>query len=276
MEDSFSILGLERELCEEAQTEGIETEIRHFVFEDLLDTHEKLLCYSLELSEEFSVYSYLLKKERHSFFSREEEKELGCYLGYRGGSLYTFEDFNFKIQSLEDFTLLTEAVEITTGISFYFELCNLCQLPEQLTGEQEVILTIYSKEVKKLLPLQKFDQVADENREILKLAVKGSEKALEKLEREIGEEETRRLINELKKRPEELFDTCVFSNGNSYFVIGIITAVKEVEIDGRELLSVDLYAEELDFTVLTPKEGLELLEGDRVSVNGKMFGMAVI
>jgi len=276
MEDSFSILKLEREPCEEALERGREQEIKHFVFEDLLDTHEKLLCYSLELSREFSTFSYILKKEKHSFFSRDEERELGCYLGYKGGSLYTFEDFNFKIQSLEDFTLLTEAVEITSGVSFYFELCNLCQLPEKLTGEQEVILSLYSNQVKKLLPLQRFDQVADENREILKLAVKGNEKALEKLEREIGEEETRRLINELKKRPEELFDTCVFSSGNSYYVIGIVTAVKEVELGGRELLSIDIYAEELDFTVLTPADGQRPVEEERIAVNGKMFGMAVI
>ncbi len=274
MEDSFSILGVERDACEEAVNEGREHEIKHFVFEDLLDTHEKLICYRKELGE-FSVYSYVLKKEKLSFFSREEERELGCYLGYRGGSLYTFEDFNFKINSLEEFTLLTEAVEITSGVSFYFELCNLCQLPEELKGELDVILTVYGKEVKKLPPLSRFDQVADENREILKLAVKGNEKAIEKLEREVGEEETRRLLSELKRHPEELFDTCVFPSGNSYFIVGIVTAVKEVEFEGRELLSIDLFAEELEFTLLTANK-VELAEGERLSVNGKMFGVAVV
>ncbi len=274
MEESFSILGLKGESCQEAVEDGKEQLVKHFVFEDLLDTHEKLICYSRELGE-FSVFSYVLKKEKYSFFSREEEKELGCYLGYKGGSLYTFEDFNFKINSLEDFTLLTEAVEITSGISFYFELCNLCQLPEELKGELDLILTIYSKEVKRLPPLAKFDQVADENRELLKLAVKGNEKAVEKLEREVGEEEAQRLLTEFKRHPEELFDTCVLSSGNSYSVVGIVTAVKEVEFEGREFLSIDLFAEELEFTLLTGSKERPA-EGERVAANGKMFGVAVV
>ena len=274
MEDSFSILGIERDACEEAINEGKEQEIKHFVFEDLLDTHEKLICYRLDLNL-FSVYSYILKKEKLSFFSREEEKELGCYLGYRGGTLYTFEDFNFKINSLDDFTLLTEAVEITSGVSFYFELCNLCQLPEELRGELEVILTLYSQDVRKLPPLTRFDQIADENREILKLAVKGNERAIEKLEREVGEEETKRLLSELKRHPEELFDTCVFPSGNSYFIVGIVTTVKKVEFNERELTSVDIFAEELEFTVLTSR-AVDVSEGERLAVNGKMFGVAVV
>jgi hypothetical protein len=274
MEDSFSILGLTRELCEEALEEGLETEVKHFVFEDLLDTREKLVCYSKELENGFSVFSYFLKKEKHSFFSKEEERELGCYLGYREGSLYTFEDFNFKISSLEEFTLLTEAVEVTTGISFFFELCNLCQVQEQMSGEQEVILSLYSNEVKSLPPLSKFDQIADENREVLKLAVKGNEKAIEKLEREIGEVEALRLVEEFKRRPQELFDTCVLSSGNSYSLIGIVTSVKEVELSGNKLSAIDLFAEEFEFTVLsklTPK----ISEGERLLANGKMFGIAV-
>ncbi len=274
MEDSFSILGLDRDICEEAVSEGKEQEIKHFVFEDLLDTHEKLICYSKDLTD-FSVYSYILRKEKFSLFSRQEERELGCYLGYRGGSLYTFEDFNFKINSLDEFTLLTEAVEVTSGISFYFELCNLCQLPEDLKGELEVILTLYGKEIKKLAPLTKLDQIADENRELLKLAVKGNEKAIEKLEREVGEEETRRLLSELKGHPEELLDTCVLPSLNQYFIVGIVTSVKKVQFRGRELLAIDLFSEELEFTVLT-NQVVDVTEGDRVSVNGKMFAVAVV
>jgi hypothetical protein len=274
MEDSFSILGLPRELCEEATEEGSETEVKHFVFEDLLDTHEKLVCYSKEFGKSFSVFSYILKKEKHSFFSKEEERELGCYLGYKDGSLYTFEDFNFKISSLDEFTLLTEAVEVTSGISFFFELCNLCQVHEQMSGEQEVILTLYSQEIKKLPPLSKFDQIADENREVLKLAVKGNEKAVEKLERELGLDEAIRLVNEFKRRPQELFDTCVLSSESSYSLIGIVTSVKEVELQGTKFLAVDLFAEEFEFTALT-KGDLKLSEGERLLTNGKMFGIAV-
>ncbi len=273
MEESFRELDLEGRICQEVKERGEESEIKHFVFEDLLDTNEKLLCYSLDLSP-FSVYFYLLKKEKSSLFSKEREKELGCYLGYRDGSLYTFEDLNFKIHSLEEFTLLTEAVEITTGVSFFFELCNLCKLPEKLPGELEVVLTLYSQRVSLLPPLVKFDQVADENKELLKLAVKGNEKAVEKLEREIGEEETKRLIKEVRKQPEELFDTCILSNGNAYSIVGIVTSVKKLSFQGKELTSIELFSEELEFTVLSPVE-VKISEGERLKAHGKMFGIAL-
>jgi len=273
MEESFQELGLKDNLCQEVKERGEETEIKHFVFEDLLDTNEKLLCYSLDLSP-FSVYSYSLKKERSSLFSKESEKELGCYLGYKEGSLYTFEDLNFKIHSLEEFTLLTEAVEITSGTNFFFELCNLCKLPEKLPGELEVVLTLYSKEVIPLAPLTRFDQVADENKELLKLAIKGNEKAIEKLEREIGEEETKRLIREVRKKPEELFDTCVISSGNDYCLVGIVTSVRKLSFEGKEFISVELFSEELEFTVLSPKK-VKVSEGERIKAHGKMFGLAL-
>ncbi|WP_457680856.1 hypothetical protein [Thermovibrio sp.] len=273
MEDSFSILGLDREVCSETAQEGRKREIKYFVFEDLLDTNEKLICYSKE-EENFGVYSYHLLKRKSSLFSREEEKKLGCYLGYKGGTIYTFEDFNFKINSLEEFTLLTEAVEITTGISFFFELCNLCQLPEELKGEADIILSLFSREVKLLPPLTKFDQIADENRELLKLAVKGNEKAIEKLEREVGEEEARRLLREIKRNPQELFDTCILYD-NSYFVVGIATSLKEVEFKGKKLYSIDIFAEELELTVLTPNK-VGVSEGERLLVSGRMFGIAIV
>ena len=45
MDDSFSILGLTAEgFCEEAKERGKELEVKHFVFEDLLDTQERLVC----------------------------------------------------------------------------------------------------------------------------------------------------------------------------------------------------------------------------------------
>ncbi|RUM87732.1 MAG: hypothetical protein DSZ25_03070 [Thermovibrio sp.] len=275
MDDSFSLLGLKGEnLCRRAEEGGRETSIRHYVFDDLLDTSEKLICYQLPLNGKFSVFNYVLKKEKHSLFSKFEERELGCYLGFSGGSLFTFEDFNFKIQSLEEFTLLVEAVEITSGAAFQFELCNLCQLPEKLPTEMDILLTVYSKEVKKLPPLSHFDQVADENRELLKIAVKGNERAVEKLEREIGREETERLLKEFKKKPEELFDTCILSEGQSYTLIGIVTSVQEVEVEGKILNSIYVFSEDMEFALLTQKG--EVSEGDRVLTNGKMYGMAVV
>lgn len=274
MDDSFSLLELEKELCQEVRESGSKTVVKHFVFEDLLDTSESLVCYSKDHGQ-FSIYSYVLLKEKSSFFSRREETELGCYLGYKNGTIYTFEDFNFKISSLEEFTLLTEAVEVTTGNSFYFELCNLCKLPEKLSGELDVALSIYTRTIKKLPPLTHFDQLADENRELLKLVLKGNSKAREKLEAEVGESETERLIEEFKSKPEELFDTCILSSGNSYTVIGIVTAVEKVEMEGRELHAIDIFSEELELTVLTPQQ-VQLLEGERIQLNGRMFGVAVV
>ena len=184
MDDSFSILGLNKEeFCSLAEERGQEVEITHFVFEDLLDSQEKLLCKKFEVDENFGVYFYFLRKESRSFFSKREDKPLGCYMAYKNGAVYTFEDFNFKIQSLEEFTLLVEAVEISTGNSFFFELCNLCELPERLSSDSEhsVNLSLYAKEVKKLEPLVHFDQVADEHREILSLLLKVTKKRYKSL-----------------------------------------------------------------------------------------------
>ncbi len=273
MDDSFSILGLSKEdFCSLAEERGQEVEITHFVFEDLLDSQEKLLCKKFDVDENFGVYFYLLRKESRSFFSKREDKPLGCYMAYKNGAVYTFEDFNFKIQSLEEFTLLVEAVEISTGNSFFFELCNLCELPERLSSEHSVNLSLYAREVRKLKPLVYFDQVADEHREILKLAVKGNEKAMEKLERELGERETRRLVEELKLGPEEIFDTCIFSNLNQYFAVGIVTSVNKVEVEDQELFSIDILVEDMDLNILTPVCP-DVTDGDRIQVSGKMFGI---
>ena len=275
MDDSFSILNLHGErFCEEAKERGKEVEIKHFVFEDLLDTRERLICKYIPLGDFFGVYHYILRKESSSIFSKKEEFSLGCYLSYHGGSLFTFEDFNFKVQSLEEFSLLVEAVEISSGNSFYFELCNLCELPEKTPQEQDVLLTLYAVSIKKLPPPIYFDQIADENREILKLAVKGNEKATEKLERELGEKETQRLLTEFKSRPEELFDTCILSSQNTYSVIGIVTSVREIEICGKKLSSIDVLSEEVNLTVLVPAS-TPVVDGDRIEVTGKMYGLAV-
>ncbi|SMO47911.1 hypothetical protein SAMN06269117_1064 [Balnearium lithotrophicum] len=274
MDDSFSLLGLDRELCERAVDEGEEVTVKHYVFDDLLDTSEKLTCSHLEVDENFSIFNYLLKKEKLSFFSRSEEIPLGCYVGYKNGSLFTFEDFNFKIQSLDEFTLLVEAIEVTTGKAFHFELCNLCQLPEKLSSEMDVALTIYSNRVKRLPPLSHFDQVADENRELLKLAIKGNEKAREKLERSLGEEETVRLLGEFSQKPEELFDTCILSDRENYTVIGIVTSVSEIGFEGKSLYSVDLFSEDLELKLLTPEYPLS--EGERFLAVGKMYGVATV
>jgi hypothetical protein len=273
MDESFSILELPPQLCKKSKGETVE--VKHFVFEDLLDSQEKLICRHAEIDENFSTYLYLLEKKRDSFFSREEEKPLGCYLGYRAGVLYTFEDFNFKINSFDEFTLLSEAVEVTTGTSFFFELCNLCQLPHELSGEIELLLSIYSRKVKRIPPLTHFDQIADENREVLKMAVKGNPRAVEKLEREVGEEEAKRLIKEFKTRPEELFDTCILSSEGSYSVVGIVTALGTEEVEGRQLTVVDLFAEEFELRVLSPHVE-PVKEGERVALSGKMFAVAMV
>ncbi|MEO2083136.1 MAG: hypothetical protein ABGX12_03825 [Desulfurobacteriaceae bacterium] len=272
MDESFSLLNLDHEkYCREDS--GRTVEVKHYVFEDLLDTEEKLLCNSYQINEEFAVFNYILKKEKGTIFSKVEEKKLGCYLGFFGGVILTFEDFNFKIESLEKFTLMTEAVEVTTGNSFFFELCNLCKLPETLPPELDVSISIYTRHLKSLPPLGRFDQMADENREILKLAVKGNPRASEKLERELGEAEAERLIKEFKASPEKLFDTCIIPHEGNYKVIGIVTAVNPLTVNGQKLYSVDIYSEELELNILTPEANVKVEE--RVILNGKMFGVAV-
>jgi hypothetical protein len=272
MDDSFSILGLSKEICEEATERGKKLRVKHFVFDDLLDTSENLACYVLDFEENFSVYNYVLEKEKLSFFSRSEFKELGCYLGYKKGTLFTFEDFNFKIQSLDEFTLLVEAIEVSHGVSFLFELCNLCQLPERIQGELDVRLSLYSNSVKVLSSPSKIDQFADENREILKLAVKGNEKAKEKIERELGKTETEKLLKEFYTKPEQLFDTCILSENQNYTIIGIVMSVNPVTLGEAKLLSVDLYAEDMEFSVLLNSQE-NLKEGSRIQVHGKMYGV---
>ncbi|SMP07138.1 hypothetical protein SAMN06265339_0445 [Desulfurobacterium pacificum] len=274
MDDSFSLLKAEAELCEEFDEDGDSLEVKHFVFEDLLDTSEKFICKRKQLGGGFCLYRYYLLKDSRSIFSRREERPLGCYLCYRDGTVLTFEDFNFKIQSFDEFTLLVEAIEVSSGISYFFELCNLCELPEKVKAEQDVALTLFCQSVKKLPPPTRFDQIADENREVLKLAEKGNDKALEKLERELGREETIRLLKEVREHPEELFDTYISCTENAYKVIGIVTDVKVVEVEGRKFLRLGILAEDLDFTVLTPvKEGIA--DGDRIEVIGKLRGVAV-
>ncbi len=275
MDDSFSLLGLERNVCEKAVEEGKKVEVRHFVFDDLLDTSESLVCHFTDFEEGFSVYNYVLEKEKFSIFSKSEVKQLGCYLGYKRGTLFTFEDFNFKIQSLDNFTLLVEAIEVSLGTPFSFELCNLCQLPEKIQGELDVRLTLYSNSLKLLSSPSKFDQFADENREVLKLAVKGNEKAKEKIERELGKVETERLLKEFYTKPEQLFDTCILSENQNYTIIGIVTSANVVQFKEVKLVSVDVYAEELEFSVLLRHSGEIPKEGSRVQVHGKMYGVVV-
>lgn len=276
MDDSFSNLGLKKEeFCSSAEEDGKEVEVIHFVFEDLLDFHEKLVCKKMRVNADFDVYVYLLRKEESSFFLRSKEKRLECCMAYRKGTTYTFEDFNFRIQSLEEFTLLAEAVETSTGKNFFFELCNLCELPERLSSEHTVTLSLYAKEVKTLKPLVYFDQIVDENREILKLAVKGNERAIGKVERALGRNEAGKLIEELKSEPQKFFDTYIFSHLNHYFTIGIVTSIEKEKVGTSEIFSINILVEDMNLNVLTPSCP-NITDGDRIQVNGKMFGIVNI
>jgi len=274
MDDSFSFVKAEAELCEEFDEDGNALEVKHFVFEDLLDTSEKLVCRKKQLGGGFCLYRYYLVKDSRSLFLKKEEKALGCYLCYRDGTVLTFEDFNFKIQSFDEFTLLVEAIEVASGNSYFFELCNLCELPEKVVVEQDVALTLFSQSIRRLSPPTRFDQIADENRDILKLAEKGNERALEKLERELGREETLRLLREVKEHPEELFDTYVSFVEDNYRVIGVVTDSKVVTVGKRSFLRLGVLAEDLDFTVLAPAK-MKVADGDRIEVIGKLRGVAV-
>ncbi len=275
MDDSFSLLGLDRELCERVLEEPVEElEIKHFVFEDLLDSQERLVCRKVRINESFEVFGYVLEKTSRSIFGKHTEELLGCCLGYSGGSIFSFEDLNFKIQSFDNFSLVVEAVEVTTGTSLYFELCNLCELPESAPQEMDIALSLYSASFHKLSPLSRLDQIAEENRDVLKLAVKGNEKAVEKLEREIGEEEARRLLREFTSMPHKLFDTCILQMGVGYTIIGIVTSVRELNLSGAALTSVDVIAEDLNFNILFRGER-DISDGDRIKAEGKFYGLAL-
>jgi len=276
MDDSFSTLGFnQRHFCGEAEERGRELTVRHFVFDDLLDSGETLTCRALNLGSSFRIFNYILIRESASVFQRKEHRSLGCCIAYTEGNPFTFEDFNFKLRSFDDFSLLVEAVEVSSGNNFFFELCNVCELPERITQEQEVLLTLYAKSLRKLPLPAHFDQVADENREVLKLALKGNEKATEKLQRELGEEEVARLISELKSHPEELFDTCMLYSQGAYSIIGIVTACNRFSVAGREFLTVDAITEDVCIKALCSFP-VDVEDGDRIEVTGKMYGLALL
>jgi hypothetical protein len=276
MDDSFSILGLNKDsICLEVSELGKEVAVKHFVFDDLLDTGESLYCKVYDLGGGFSSFLYLLRRTTEGILKRAEEKELGCYLGFSKGAVYTFEDFNFKIRSFEEFTLLVEAVEYDSGKSFEFSLVNLCALPERLSSEVKVSLTLYSKSVEPISPLDYIDQMALENKETIELASAGSEKAFEKLEREVGIEETQRLLREFKKEPEKMFDTYIFeSTGGNYNIVGTVTSVDSVRCKGRNLGIVDFISEGYELRALTA--GKVPSVGERVKFFGKFYGFVVL
>ena len=104
------------------------------------------------------------------------------------------------------------------------------------------------------------------------MPLKEMKRQWKKLERELGERETRRLVEELKLRPEEIFDTCIFSNLNYYFTIGIVTSTGEVEVREQKLFSINILVEDMNLNVLTPVCP-EISDGDRIQISGKMFGI---
>jgi len=276
MDDSFSILGLNGEsICSETLELGEEIEVKHFVFDDLLDTGETLKCRFCNLSGGFSSYLYVLRKSTNGLLKRAEERQLGCYLGYAHGAVYIFEDFNFKIKSLEKFTLLVEAAEYDSGRPFKFQLVNLCSLPERLSSELKVSLTLFAQSVSRVAPLERIDQLAQENRETIELASAGSERAVEKLEREVGVEETRRLISEFRHEPENMFDTYLLEVSDGlYGMVGTVTSLREISLRGEKLSLIDFICEGLELRAISRKTSLET--GGRVKLTGRFSGIAIL
>jgi len=272
MDDSFSILGINpKHLLKEAELKS-PILVKHYVFEDLLDSGENLLFRKLTLENGFEFYLYSLLKKTKTPFGREEENILGYYIGFKDGNVLNFEDFNFKISSFDEFSLLVEAVETGEGETFCFELCNVGELPERIKGELPVSLAVYSESVEKIETPVHLNQVADENKELFKLAIKGNEKAYEKLERELGN--LAQEILKMSSSPETLFDTFVLNSENNYTLIGITTSLREVSLGDKKLTVISILAEDRRFVILSRNAG-QIKEGDRVKVKGKMYGVAL-
>lgn len=94
-----------------------------------------------------------------------------------------FEDFLFKIKDFSDFTLLAEAVEVESGNIYSFTLANICDLPKALKWEVPVKVAIFADGV-----AEKVEEPSSPIEDscvirLLKLALKGHGKAIDRLEK---------------------------------------------------------------------------------------------
>ncbi|WP_456460028.1 hypothetical protein [Desulfurobacterium sp.] len=94
-----------------------------------------------------------------------------------------FKDFLFKIKDFSDFTLLAEAVEVESGNIYSFTLANICDLPKALKWEVPVKVAIFADGV-----AEKVEEPSSPIEDscvirLLKLALKGHGKAIDRLEK---------------------------------------------------------------------------------------------
>ncbi|WP_457568838.1 hypothetical protein [Desulfurobacterium sp.] len=255
--------------CRKAKEKGARKEVKYFIFEDLLDTGEILIGKKFETSG-FSFISYsLLKRSRH-IFKKWDENYLGCFVGFIDGTKMLFEDFSFKIKDFSNFTLLAEAVEVESGNIYSFTLVNVCDLPKALKWEVPVNITIFAED-----KVEKVEEpsspVEDEYvAKLLKLALKGHGKAIDRLEKILNIDNASLLLKKVRRNPEEFFRrTILHISKDRYTIIGDVVSTTPLNIDGLELFNTLVATEGIELSVLLKEK---FSEGERLKINGRMVG----
>ncbi|SNR65342.1 hypothetical protein [Desulfurobacterium atlanticum] len=256
-------------LCKKAKDKGKTKTVEYFVFEDMLDTGETLISRSIEESG-FTIFTYHLLKKSKNIFKKWDKIDLGCFIGFKKGILLKFEDLNFAIKELENFTLLVEAVEIETGAIINFNLINVSDLPKALKYEVPVRIALFS-ETENLLPESPKSPIEKECIvKLIKLALKGMGKAIDKLEKLLPDENVSLLLKRIRRNPENYFKSVILhTSKEKYTIIGKVIQVEETEIQGIELFHMKIAVENFLLSVITKKT---FKAGERVKLFGKLTG----
>ncbi|WP_456437458.1 hypothetical protein [Desulfurobacterium sp.] len=270
MKSNFLIASeIKNRFCYKAKEKGIRKEVKYFIFEDLLDTGELLIGKKFEV-DEFSFITYFLLKKSRNIFRKWDENYLGCFAGFKSGTEMLFEDFSFKIKDFSDFTLLAEAVEVESGNIYSFTLANICDLPKALKWEVPVKVAIFADGV-----AEKVEEPSSPIEDscvirLLKLALKGHGKAIDRLEKVLNIDNASLLLKKVRRNPEEFFRSAILHiSKDRYTVIGRAVSSAAVNLDNQELFSTVLETEGVNLAVLLKDK---VSEGGRIKITGRMVG----
>ncbi|WP_456426515.1 hypothetical protein [Desulfurobacterium sp.] len=181
-----------------------------------------------------------------------------------------FEDFSFKIKDFSDFTLLAEAVEVESGNIYSFTLANICDLPKALKWEVPVKVAIFADGVAE--KVEEPSSPIEDSRVIrlLKLALKGHGKAIDRLEKVLNIDNASLLLKKVRRNPEEFFRSAILHiSKDRYTVIGRAVSSAAVNLDNQELFSTVLETEGVNLAVLLKDK---VSEGERIKITGRMVG----
>ena len=260
---------IKEKLCKKAKDKGKQKIVEYFVFEDMLDTGETLISRSIEESG-FTIFTYHLLKKSKNIFKKWDKIDLGCFIGFKKGVLLKFEDLNFAIKELENFTLLVEAVEIETGTIINFNLINVSDLPKALKYEVPVRIALFSETENSLLDTPQYPIEKECIVKLIKLALKGMGKAIDKLEKLLPNENVSLLLKRVRRNPENYFESVILhTSKEKYTVIGKIIQTEEVEIQGVELSHLKITVENFLLSAITKTA---FKPGERVKLSGKLTG----